>query len=292
MYALFLVSQKNQNQPPYIKFQENNSNRRWRSGVIRTDAWLEKNFSEPLEICENLLEAFNDNNPRKIYEYLLNYGMYNPDRSSRHIFQKLKEKNAWGLAEKIFLKYKNKWAGPDIAVYIFPAAGGGLFTRSKGKSGVSFKNMLFLFLPADINEKELEALFIHEYHHSCRMNSQKKSLEDYTLLDDIIMEGLAEHAVEMHCGKQYRGKWCTLYSKEEIMGFWEKILKKHLTVKKAERIHHKLLYGEKPYPSLLGYAAGYEIISQYREKKSFSTKLSFIMPAESFVKPTLFKLDT
>ncbi|MBT2689039.1 hypothetical protein J7I93_12670 [Bacillus sp. ISL-47] len=217
--------------------------------------------------------------------------MYKPDRNSQNTFRELREKDAWRLVEKIYLKYKHKWAGPDIDVYIFPAAAGGLFSRKAGKSGVSFKNMLFLFLTPDLDEKELEALFVHEYHHSCRINSQRKSLEEYTLLDSIILEGLAEHSVEMYVGKEYRGKWCTLYSNEEIRHLWEKVLKDHLKMRKEERLHQKLLYGESPYPELLGYAVGYEIIREYREKKSFSTKLSFIAPSEYFVKPTLFKLD-
>jgi uncharacterized protein YjaZ len=217
--------------------------------------------------------------------------MYKPDRSSRNTFREFKEKETWRLAEKIYLKYKHKWAGPEIDVYIFPAAAGGVFSRKNGKSGVSFKNMLFLFLTPDVDEKELEALFVHEYHHSCRINRQKKSLEEYTLLDSIILEGLAEHSVEINVGKEYRGKWCTQYSKEEIVHFWRKILKDQLKVKKEDRLHQKLLYGEKPYPQLLGYAAGYEIIKEFREKKSFSTKLSFIAPSEYFVKQTIFKLD-
>ncbi|WP_026582733.1 DUF2268 domain-containing protein [Bacillus sp. J33] len=217
--------------------------------------------------------------------------MYRPDRSSRNIFRELEEKNVWHLAEKIYHKYKVKWRGPEIDIYIFPAASGGLFSRNIGKSGVSFKKMLFLFLPPNIDEKELEALFVHEYHHSSRINRQKKNLEDYTLLDSIILEGLAEHAVELHCGKKYRGKWCTLYSREEIEQFWKKILKNHLNATKEERIHQKLLYGEKPYPHLLGYAAGYEIIKVYKEIKSYSTKTSFTAPSEYFVNQTIFNLD-
>ncbi|GLB58900.1 DUF2268 domain-containing protein [Cytobacillus sp. NCCP-133] len=217
--------------------------------------------------------------------------MYKPERGSRNTFTKLKEIEAWHLTENIYQKYKGKWEGPEIDVYIFPAAAGGLFSKNTGKSGVSFKNMLFLFLPADVDEKELEALFVHEYHHSSRINKQRKKLEDYTLLDSIILEGLAEHAVEFHCGKEYRGKWCVLYSREEIKELWEKLLKDHLKVKKKDRIHQRLLYGENPYPKLLGYAAGYEIIKEYKEKKSFSAKLSFTAPSEYFVKQTQFNLD-
>lgn len=217
--------------------------------------------------------------------------MYTPDRFSRNIFKELKEKKAWDLAKNIHLKYRRMWAGPDINVYIFPSAGGGLFSRHSGKSGVSFANMLFLFLPSEIEEAELEALFVHEYHHVCRINSQKKKLEEFTLLDSIILEGLAEHSVEIYCGKKFRGSWCTRYSKEEIRKFWDKLIKPNLKIKKNDRLHQKILYGERPYPLLLGYAAGYEIVKEFKEKKSFSTKISFSAPSEYFVDQTLYKLD-
>ncbi|AND38965.1 DUF2268 domain-containing protein [Cytobacillus oceanisediminis] len=222
----------------------------------------------------------------------MDFGMYKPDRFSRNDFKELKEKETWNLAEKIYLKYRKKWGGPKIDVYIFPSAGGGPFSRHSGKSGVSFANMIFLFLPSDIGEDEIEALFVHEYHHACRINSQKKTLEEFTLLDSIILEGLAEHAVEIHCGKKFRGSWCSRYSKDEIRNFWDKLIKIHLKLKKNERLHQKILYGERPYPPLLGYAAGYEIVRGFREKKSFSTKLSFSAPSEYFVDQTLYKLES
>ncbi|WP_053436802.1 DUF2268 domain-containing protein [Sporosarcina globispora] len=222
----------------------------------------------------------------------MDFGMYKPDRFSRNTFNELKEKEAWDIVEKIYLKYREKWAGPSIDVYIFPSAAGGLFSRPPGKSGVSFEKMLFLFLPFHIDKDEIEALFVHEYHHTCRINSQKKNLEEFTLLDSIILEGLAEHAVEIHCGKKYRGTWCSRYSKEEIRNFWNKLIKEHLKLKKNERLHQRLLFGEKPYPPLLGYAAGYEIVRDFREKKSYSTKLSFSEPSEYFVDQTLYKLES
>ncbi|MEK3855493.1 DUF2268 domain-containing protein [Cytobacillus sp. FSL H8-0458] len=218
--------------------------------------------------------------------------MYKPARSSRDNFKELKEKKVWDLARKIHLKYRRLWEGPDSDVYIFPTAGGGLFSRHPGKSGVSFANMLFLFLPSEIEEDELEALFVHEYHHVGRINSQRKKLEEYTLLDSIILEGLAENAVELHCGKNFRGSWCSRYSKEEMRNSWENLIKPYLKLKKNDRLHQKILYGERPYPPLLGYAAGYEIVSEFRKQKNFSTKLSFNAPSEYFLDQTVYKLES
>lgn len=52
----------------------------------------------------------------------------------------------------------------------------GFWRGDENKSGVSFPNQLFLFIGEVENDKELEALFIHEYHHVCRIHHQKKIL--------------------------------------------------------------------------------------------------------------------
>ncbi len=69
---------------------------------------------------------------------------------------------------------------------------------------------MFLFLTPLEDEKELEALIIHEYHHVCRMNKITKPIQEYTLLDSMVMEGLAEYTVENYCGKNYNAKWIFL----------------------------------------------------------------------------------
>ena len=78
------------------------------------------------------------------------------------------------------------------------------------KAGVSFKNKMFLFLTPLQDEKELEALIVHEYHHVCRLNKLVKPLDEYTLIDSIVMEGFAEYVVTKYCGKEYNAKWISL----------------------------------------------------------------------------------
>ncbi|WP_274853558.1 DUF2268 domain-containing protein [Bacillus methanolicus] len=229
---------------------------------------------------------FDEHDSRSIYEYLQRFGMYRPNPRSRRCFEELKKKDFWTKAEHIFQRYKVKWSGPDIPVYIFPIHvrrnifGG----NSEGKSGVSFKDKMFLFLTPLKEGKELESIIVHEYHHVCRMNRQKKDAENYTLLDSIILEGLAEHAVLENCGKEYLGPWCNYYTKNELSFFWKKFLSDHLSANRNEHIHDQLLYGQGRYPKLLGYAFGFYMISQYKSKqKNFSDKISFLLPSEKFI---------
>ncbi|UQD51411.1 hypothetical protein C0971_04790 [Bacillus methanolicus] len=239
-----------------------------------------------MDICSKLLGEFSEQNPRSIYEYLQGFGMYRPNPRSRRCFEELKMDDIWKKAEGIFQRYKTKWNGPDIPVYIFPInERRKIFgENSAGKSGVSFKDKMFLFLTPLKKEKELESIIVHEYHHACRMNRQKKDTENYTLLDSIILEGLAEHAVLEYCGKEYLGPWCNYYTKNELSFFWKKFLSDHLSVKRNENIHDHLLYGRGRYPKLLGYAFGFYMISQYKSKqKNYSDKISFLLPSEKFI---------
>jgi uncharacterized protein YjaZ len=256
-------------------------------GGVETDKWLETDFHRPLEICERMRESFGGDSSIRIYQYLLDFGMYRPNRRTLEAFTELKERKAWERLEKIILKYKKKWHGPDVPVYLFPKHTGGMFsTRSHDtqKSGVSFEDKVFLFISPLDDEKELEALFVHEYHHVCRLNKQKKVVKDNTLLDAVILEGLAENAVLEMCGERYLAKWCTQYSSKELSQIWNREFKKHLDCKKTSRLHDDLLFGLKKYPPLIGYALGYKIVTLYKEKNKLSINDSFILTPERIMK--------
>ncbi|MFP3721652.1 DUF2268 domain-containing putative Zn-dependent protease [Niallia circulans] len=250
-------------------------------GVIKTNKWLEDNFYEPTTICAHFQSAFDGDKPQNIYRYLMRFGMYKPSRHSRQAFEKMKEQDTWNKLERIFSKYKKKWKGPDIPIYVFPFQSS--WRGEENKSGVSFPDQLFLFIGDVENEKELEALFIHEYHHVCRIHYQKKAIEDYTLLDSIIMEGLAELAVKENCGEAYNATWCHLYDEEEIKQFWETELKEYLHVKKTEEKHDDLLYGYRRYPRLIGYNTGFYLVNSLHSKQKILEKDHFTIKSEAFL---------
>lgn len=236
-------------------------------------------------MCEQFKSSFSETNPYKIYDYLIKLGMYKPNRKSYRNFEDMKLEGVWGKVDAMFKKYRRKWKGPNIPIYIFPiGAINGLFLgRQEKKSGLAFKDKLFLFLSSLDDEKELEALFVHEYHHTCRINKQNKRIEEFTLLDSIVMEGLAENAVKECCGTKYVANWCTYYSNKEILHFWKRYIHKSLHVKKEDEIHDYILYGSKNYPRMLGYAAGFEIVSMYKMKNDFSIIQSFQLPSKHFI---------
>lgn len=253
---------------------------------MKTKDWLEQHFNEPLEIIKKIMPLFQEEEPEKLYHYLISFGMYTPNMKSLAYFQDMKKQNVWQQAERLFRSYQKKWRGPDIPIYIFPVeAKQSLFMRRQlGKSGVSFKDKIFLFLSPAEDPKELEALFVHEYHHVCRMNKLKKPLNEYTLLDSIVLEGLAEYTVKKCCGEEYVSEWCTYYTKKEIEHYWEQFIAPYLSKKKNERIHDHILFGKRNVPDMLGYAAGYEMIYNYGESKQITLSDTFTNSAVSFLK--------
>lgn len=253
-------------------------------GVERTDKWLSDLIDEPINICQKICNNERNENPEKLYQYLTNFGMYYPNPKNQKLFEALQQNKFWDKVNTLFRMYQKKWNGPDIPIYIFPiGSGGGLFNSPQTKSGVSFPDKLFLFLSDLKDQKEIEALFIHEYHHICRLNSQNKPIEEYTLLDSIIMEGLAEDTVHEILGSSYVASWSRLQSKEKFQQYWNKYLEKNLTLKKGTPKHDQILFGKGLLPNMLGYTCGYHIVRQYRENNSYTTKESFKISSENFV---------
>jgi uncharacterized protein YjaZ len=195
------------------------------------------------------------------------------------------KQNAWEQVKKYFEYYQRKWSGPNIPIFLFPLeTSKGFFIRQNNtKSGVSYLDKMFLFISDLEDPKDLEALFVHEYHHVCRLRKLKKSIEDYTLLDSLIIEGLAEYAVLINCGKNYLAEWCKRYSKKELQMFWNAFLKRNLDIRKSEKAHDNLLYGGGRYPQLLGYAVGFAIVEYYYKNNTYDTKLSFSLPAAQLI---------
>jgi uncharacterized protein YjaZ len=57
----------------------------------------------------------------------------------------------------------------------------------------------------------------------------------------------------------------------------------NLDLKKGSRKHDDLLFGEGRYPKLLGYAAGFKIVEDYYKVHSFSTRITFTLPAKKYL---------
>ena len=249
-------------------------------GVVRTDQWLLKHNYHPQELCGELLPYFKDAKEKELMHYLQRNGMYQSSSQGERDCKLLVAEEVWSKVGVLYEEYKNEWDGPDVSVFIFPMKKQNFFMRSHFKSGLAFSDKLFLFLSPNLNQHHLEALFIHEYHHVCRIAKQKKPIEEYTVADAIILEGFAEFTVQTMKGEGYLAPWTKRYASKFLQSHWESEFKKDAMVLKGEKKHDQMLYGGGRYPAMIGYCMGFHLVKKYVEENSFSLKSSFSLTSE------------
>lgn len=251
-------------------------------GVIRTDLWMDENFYKPAELCK--LASPEIENHAHYYQYLRRFGMYQPSRGTHEMFSRLKEQKAWEHIEKFYKKYKGMWEAPDVDIYLFPIEPSRQFmSELKGRSGLTFPRKIFLFLSPSEDLKVWESLIVHEYHHAVRMERFKKDPKDYHLLDSLVFEGLAEHAVKKYCGKDYTAEWMSLYKSEQLQYYWDRMYKEHLRLNKNHPLHDDLLFGRRGIPKMMGYAMGANLVKRYKGEQPLTVYDSFDISSEKFL---------
>lgn len=211
--------------------------------------------------------------------------MYRPDSQAIRTFNDLQKQDAWTKIGQFYQTYRKKWKGPSVEIYIFPInEANSYFTkRLKGRSGLALHNKLFLFLSATDDEKYWESLFVHEYHHAARMIQYKKKSEDYTLLDSLVFEGLAEQAVFLYCGEKYISNWQKNFSDSNLQFYWQRFYEPNLMINKKDSLHDDLLFGRKKVPKMMGYAIGAELVNGYINKNQMKITESLHIQSEAFL---------
>lgn len=257
-------------------------------GVIRTDKWLQKSYEQPLKICENMKSQFSGVSSSKIYHFLTRHGMYRPEKNGINTVIRLQENKVWELVQQEEQKLRKLWNGPDIPIYIFPSDHHNrtIIRDFNGKSGLAFKDKLFLFISENNKEKEVRALFTHEYNHACRLAHTPKKEADFVLLDTIIMEGLAENAVRERIGSEFLATWTSYYSNEQLDRLWKNLLLPNKDLPKASRKHQQILYGLGLYPKMAGYCVGYYLVKKYIQEKNVVSKDLMKMESEKIARLT------
>lgn len=246
-------------------------------GVIRTDKWEER-FEHPLSVCRR---AVPNEDERRFYLYLKNFGMYKPGKEAGEIWEQLAKLNVWQEVDQYLQTYRSQWRGPDVDIFIFPIdrTNAMLMRNSKGRSGLAFQDKMFLFLSEHSDKEGRESLFVHEYHHVVRMNRLKKQASQYTLLDSLVFEGLAEYAVKTHCGESSLADWTHRHEEAEMRAYWKRMYEPNLDIPKKDPLHDQLLFGKRKLPHLLGYSIGYWLVDSYMRHRKVRISETFSLPS-------------
>ena len=219
-------------------------------------------------IATPLMKLFPDAPTEAIYHELLRNGLFEPIEwvHLNETVKQLEENNVWQVVKKEYKRLKKLWNGPKVNIYIYP------LTKKRpkmagmkaNKNGVAYNDALFLFVSTELSKEELAALFAHEYHHICRLRYLKKAPFEMQLQDSLVIEGMAECAVQEVYGEKWLSPWTKRYSVNEALTMWKQFFVPALHIEGVKE-HHPFLYGDKNkgLPLWAGYCVGYYIVQSY-----------------------------
>lgn len=109
-----------------------------------------------------------------------------------------------------------------------------------------------------------------------------------TLLDTIILEGIAEYAVFERLGEAETAAWTSYYSEKQLRHFQDRFVKPHFELRRHDsRLFSNILFGKGHYPDMLGYAVGYSIVKKYLSARNLKVADILSFPSEDFIKLSL-----
>lgn len=270
--------------------------------IFATDQWLKqyqasKTGSQDADfrlqqnlLCTGIRSLFPDAELSDIHLHLLENGLFLPSSTDQKLIEQLCNGSYWKLAEKELDQLKREWNGPAVSIFIFPAnlANEQLRIDFQGKSGLAHHDKIFLFISDKTSEAAFWALLTHEYNHVCRLQFLNKNEYEITLLDSMIMEGLAEAAVAKHLSKAYIAPWTTIYSREYARCYWEKWVKGQMNIRKTKLRHQHLMYGDKEIPKWLGYNMGFHLVQSYMENTNSDMYRMLQLPSKEIYSDSMF----
>lgn len=264
--------------------------------VEKTDQWLKEFIKKRTEaekreyidlqrmlLCDPVAEHFKEYTSVQLHKYFLENGLFYPDANISNDIEELEEKQVWKLLQNHYLKLKKAWDGARADIFIFPVEKRNemIMEQLNGKMGISFHNVIVLFIANELSKEEIFALLTHEYNHVCRLSNLKKQFHELTLLDSMLIEGMAEISVEKTLGKRFLAPWVSIYKKKDLQPFWQRV--KRLLNLQGKDKHNPILYGETGYrgfPKWFGYSTGYFIVQEYLERNK-QTSISELLKMES-----------
>ncbi|MDA1571231.1 DUF2268 domain-containing putative Zn-dependent protease, partial [Bacillus cereus] len=177
-------------------------------GVVETAEWLHLYYGRPEKLCEKFTKYIPLPKER-LYRFLISKGMYRPVMRGEREIKELEKKEVWKELRAEYEKLKNWLKGPDVPVFILLSDSYNRTVQEEynGRAGLSMRHVIFLFVCGRNSVEELKVLLAHEYHHICRLHQIETKETEYTLLDTMIMEGLAEQAVTERYSEKNNAPW-------------------------------------------------------------------------------------
>ena len=161
-------------------------------------------------------------------------------------------------------------ASNDIEIYLFPTLSDQVKNGMAGVLGrAPYGNVIHLYIHKDVVKNKNLSVTIrnavaHEYNHLMRYENFPKTK---TLLDDLVIEGLAENFRE-DVFPSKPAPWASALSIDSAKSIFQK-LKTTLQVKDYDfAIYSQIFFGSDEYEPWTGYSVGYYLVKDYLKTKS------------------------
>lgn len=253
--------------------------------VIDTVEWLKKATS-PQDIYEKLARYFTGMTDGEVAKYLQTFGMFHHSTHIDNWIDRVEKDHILKYVKQLEKKLKKEWDAPDVPIFIFPCeqTNRRIEVEYYGRTGLAFHNKLFLFLSNDVKKNHIKSLLIHEYHHVSRLAAVSKKENNFTIIDTMIMEGLAENAVREKLGdEESLASWTKRYTDQQCESFLDRMIMPNKEITRENPKFSQLMFGTGLYPSMLGYSVGYYLVKKYMENTKKKTKELLASDAEEFL---------
>jgi len=122
---------------------------------------------------------------------------------------------------------------------------------------------IHLFLDSEnFTVESVKETIAHEYNHLVFYENHQD--DNYTLLEQMLIEGLAEHFREELIGGA-SAPWATALTEKDSAKLLESL--RPFLGSKNRRLCRQVLYGSKKYKPWTGYSIGYWLIKEFRKKR-------------------------
>lgn len=156
-----------------------------------------------------------------------------------------------------------------LTIKLWPMDPGDEFGRDKLQGVSAFTTyqgeISLVIYPQSCSLPIVESTIAHEYHHHWRIHALTLNEAHETLLERMILEGLADHFAEHVLSKPAPVPWTRLLTLQDAENLWP-LYRQHLFVQGKDA--SQWLFGSPKLhlPLWTGYALGYQIIESYRQK--------------------------
>lgn len=245
----------------------------------------------PTSNNENLfLETFNLTNNE--LNFMLFFGMFNINSNVKDLekqLHKLKKLQFETYIETELRRLQEKYPSKHpIQFGLFLLEEKDDFVRDRLGGVSAFAdyngNLCFIVYPDEKVRSILKSTIAHEYHHHFRINNLGLTEENETLLDRLVLEGLAEHFVRIELGESYLGPMMRALSEEEARMLWHTKYVDHLRDKGDATDSFMFGDHEQGMPLWAGYSIGYYLVKWFIERNNFKSIEELTeLPSHNFI---------